>query len=168
MVDEIENYLIDTLEDLAALDGVKIFVKGGLPPNIAIPQQFYPFSEVFCGRSTELGELTGGMFEDQYAGIVTFSVLTIESSLADLAARDAGSRRVELGSYTQVRTLVNAAIQELRKEAHRDLGALATSNEQVVQFWVTEPTYGLDLDTRTNNWSNFGSIPFVVDTQGVF
>jgi len=38
----------------------------------------------------------------------------------------------------------------------------------VVRFYITEPTYGFDLNARSNNWENFGSIPFEVEVQETY
>ena len=169
MIDAIENYVIIALKTVSALDDVGVFIKGGLPGNIAVPQDLYPFAEVFCGQALESGELTGGMYEDEYTGLITFSVLVTEQPLADWAEA-VESRTITLPSYTAVRELVTATVVELRKAEHRDLGGLTarSGNEVVTRMWLTEPVFGLDVDERTNNWENYGSIPFVVRTQGVY
>lgn len=162
MVDSIEDYIADALVDVSALDDVQVFIKGGLSPSIMVPQDKYPFSEVMCARAVNYGELTGNYYEDRYIGIVTFSVLLTQQANADWL--DTG-RIIELASYVQVRTLVHAAIDELRKTEHRDLGELTTDSGVVTRFGITEPTYGYDVDVRTNNWMNWGSIPFEVETE---
>jgi len=167
MVEAIENYIVATLQDVTGLDDVKVFIKGGLPPGIMVPQDKYPFSEVFCGRAANDDELTGNYYEDRYVGLITFSVLTTQQANADWLEMS-GERVVELESYRQVRRLVHAAVDELRKSEHRDLGALAVGDAVVVRFYITEPTYGFDLNARSNNWENFGSIPFEVEVQETY
>lgn len=164
-IDSAIDYIIDALMDVADLDDIAVFVRGTLPPNM-VPQELYPFCELFIAEETEdpdMPELTGGTFQAVYNGIVTFNELVTRTGGDWLDRFD--ERKARVRSYDNVRRYVTAAKQELEKCEHRDLGELTVDDEAVYLFVITSPRiYGLDQNTRVNSWENFGSLPFKVYT----
>jgi hypothetical protein len=160
--------IIDILEQTRGLDGVKLFIRGGTP--VPVPQQLHPYCEVMIGDETPDAELTGGLYQQTYTGLLTFTCQTVGQGdwLEKISAR-----RSRVRSYDLIGNLVTQAAIELQREMHHSLGDLAVTmefdsrvmlSEVVEQFHLTGPlVYG--LDDRTNNFENFGSIGFVIETQ---
>jgi len=166
IIDAIIDYIIDTLMDVADLDDIAVFVRGILPPNM-VPQNLYPFCEVFIAEETQdptMPELSGGVFQQVYTGLLTFNELVTRTGGDWLDQYD--ERKARVRSYDDVRRYVQAAKQELEKCEHRSLGDLTLGSEVVYQFDITDPRiYGLDENQRVNSWENFGSLPFKVSTE---
>lgn len=159
------DYIISALSANRNLDAVKLYIRGGSP--MAVPLHLYPFCEVIIGEESEGEEMTGGVYGQTYAGLITFNV-----EVAQLANGDwlemTGDRRATLPSYDLVEELVHYAREELQAVAHRAMGDLTVHQEQVIRFSLTSPRiYGTEPDARTNNYTNFGSIPFEVETERV-
>ena len=161
----IADYIHTALAAVESLDEVKLFIRGGTP--MPVPADSYPFVEIIVAEEDEGDELTGNMYEQTYAGLITVSVQITATANADWLAPVAGEDRyVTLVSYDQVEALVIAIMSELQRSMHRDLGGLMVDDETVTAFRLTGPrVFGLDQDARTNNYDNFGSVPFVVETE---
>lgn len=171
MINAIADALIDILEDDAALDEVKLFVRGGVP--LPLPIDRYPFCEVIIGQETPEASLTGELYVCQYHGLVTFTANLAASSQADyLLTSTTDERRAHVASYDLIKALVMAAQAELQRHAHHSLNDLQTTKtlgvltiDELVTEFTLDGTIVYGLDNRTNNYENFGSIPFTVETQ---
>ena len=171
MIDAIAVALIDALSANHSLDAIKLFIDGGTP--MPVPQDKHPFVEVIIGEETPVDELTGGVSERSYRGLLTFTAQLTHTARADwLDPVEGDARRARVGSYSLIKRLVMIAQVELQREVHQDLGELITAidvDALTVREWVT--AFRLDgsivygLDDRANNYENFGSIPFVVETE---
>jgi hypothetical protein len=171
MVNAVADAILDILEDDAALDGVKLFVRGGVP--LPLPIDRYPFCEVIIGQETPEEPLTGEMYICQYHGLVTFTANLAAQSQADvLLTSTTDERRAHVASYDLIKALVMAAQLELQRHAHHSLNDLQITktlaplsiDEVVTQFYL-DGTIVYGMDNRTNNYENFGSIPFTVETR---
>lgn len=170
----IADYIITALKAVVGLNGasglpgIQVFIRGAFPPGgIAVPQQHYPYCEVFVATEDEFGdqpEETGGYYNQIYNGLVTTAVLLTDLALGDWI--DVVESRVQtLESYDQIEEYIYYIMAELQKCEHRDMGGLELNDEAVTQFTITGPrVYGFDLLERTNTWENFGSVPFEVVT----
>ncbi len=171
MIDAIADAVIDALEANTSLQAVKLFIDGGTP--MPVPQDKQPFVEVIIGEETPVGDMTGGVSEQSYRGLLTFTAKFTQTASADwLDPVEGDARRARVASYGLIKRLVMIAQIELQREVHQDLGGLATKidldaqtvTEVVTAFRLDGPiVYG--LDDRTNNYENFGSIGFVVETE---
>jgi hypothetical protein len=171
MVNAIADALLDALEANSALDEVQLFIRGGAP--LPLPVDRYPFVEVLIGQETPEEPLTGELYTCLYHGLVTFTANLAAQSLADwLVDSTTDDRRATVTSYDLIKRLVMTAQLELQRHVHHALGSLQTTqtigaqtiDELVAQFFLDGPIlYG--LDNRTNNYENFGSIPFTVETR---
>ncbi len=169
MVNAIADAVIDALEANRELDGVKLFIRGGIP--LPVPQDKHPFSEVIIGEENPDTPMTGGMYACQYRGLITFTAQLTTQGKADWL--DISSdRRAHVRSYDLIKRLVMVSQAELQREVHQSLDDLRTTitlgvqtiTEAVVQFSIEGPViYG--TEDRTDNYENFGSLPFVVDTE---
>jgi len=160
----VTDYIIAALKANRALDDVKLFVRGGLPPGM-VPQDRYPFVEVMIAQETEDEEYTGNYYSQHYDGLLTVTVLSTQYARGDWLEHT-GNRVATVSSYDQVEELVAHVVAELQKSEHKDMGELSVRDEVVTGFTVTGPrVFGIDHDSRTNSWENFGSIPFSVATQ---
>jgi hypothetical protein len=157
------DYIIDALADCADLDVVKLFIRGGTP--MPVPQHQYPFSEVIIGQEDEGDDMTGNVYGQTYVGLITFNVQLAQTATGDWL-NQTGDRRAVLPSYDAVEELVHYAREELQHEAHCEMGGLTVGAEKVTKFALTGPrVYGLEAGARPDNYTNFGSIPFVVETE---
>jgi hypothetical protein len=165
MSQAIADYIIDVLGSTdGPLDEVKLFVRGALGPG-QIPQDHYPFCEIFVAEELEGPEMTGVYYGQTYTGVITFTVTLAHETSADQLVK-IGERVAHVPSYDMVKELVHAAIFELQKEEHRDMGSLGVVDEVVIQFTVSGPRiFGIDRELRSNNWANFGVFPFEVETE---
>ena len=171
MVTEIANTLIDILADNTDLDGVQLFIRGGNP--YSVPQDYSPFVEVIVGEETPVDNLTGAVSTRTYTGLITFTAqMTLASNSDWLAAVGADTRRTHIDSYDVIKRLVMAAQAELQRAAHADLDALTTHTptgsvvvDEVVTAFRLEGALVYGLEQRDNNYDNFGSISFVVETD---
>lgn len=171
MIDAIAVAVIDALSANHSLDAIKLFIDGGTP--MPVPQDKHPFVEVIIGEETPVDELTGGVSERSYRGLLTFTAQLTQTARADwLDPVEGDARRARVGSYSLIKRLVMTAQVELQREVHQDLGELITAidvdaltvREAVTAFRLDGSiVYG--LDDRANNYENFGSIPFVVETE---
>lgn len=160
------DYIIGALADARGpLDEIKLFIRGGAPHPVDLG--LHPFVEVEIAEEGEGGESTGGEYGQTYVGLITLTV-----SVENVAGGDwlmmLDDRKAAVPSADKLDELVTAMLHELQKAEHRDMGGLTYSstdaNEQVTDFYITGPrVYG--LDDRTNNYANFASIPFVVNTD---
>lgn len=162
---EIADYIISALCACRDLDAVKLFIRGGSP--MPVQSNLYPFAEVIIGEEAEGEEMTGGTYGQTYVGLITFNVEVAQNANGDWLEMT-GDRRATLPSYDAVEELVHYARGELQSVAHRSMGDLTIHQEQVIRFSLTGPrVYGVEPSARTNNWSNFGSISFEVETERV-
>lgn len=169
MVNAIADAVIDALEANRELDGVKLFIRGGTP--LPVPQDKHPFSEVIIGEENPDTPMTGGMYACQYRGLITFTAQLTTQANADWL-EVFSDRRAHVRSYDLIKRLVMAAQAELQREVHQSLDDLRTTialgtqtiTEAVVQLVLDGPIlYG--TEDRTDNYENFGSLPFRVDTE---
>lgn len=159
----IADYLQGALASADSLNAVKLFIRGGTP--MPVPSDHWPFIEIIIGQEDEGDEMTGNEYSQVYVGLLTVNVQLTAQASADWLA-PISDRYVTLPSYDQVEELVTSVLEELQKAEHRDLGGLIVGDEAVTSFRLTGPrVYGLDQDARTNNYENFGSIPFEVETE---
>lgn len=167
MSQAIADYIIEVLGNTPGpLDAIKVFVRGALGPG-QIPDDHYPFCEVFVSEELEGPEMTGVYYGQTYTGVITFTVTLAHEVSADQFVK-IGERVAHVPSYDMVKELVHAAVFELQKKEHRDMGSLSIVDEAVVQFTVSGPRiFGIDRELRTNNWENFGVFPFEVETDRV-
>lgn len=171
MVNAIADAVLDILEDDAELDGVNLFVRGGVP--LPLPIDRYPFCEVIIGQETPEAPLTGELYMCQYHGLVTFTANLAAQSQADyLLASTTDERRAHVASYDLIKALVMAAQLELQRHDNHSLSDLQTTKtlglltiDEVVTEFYLDGTIVYGLDNRTNNYENFGSIPFTVETR---
>lgn len=160
----IADYIIDVLRSNDLLNEIAVFIRGAFPPGM-IPQELYPFVEVFIGSEVEDTRFTGAVYEQTYTGIVTVSMLATELASGDWVERES-ERFARVPSYDKVEEFVYAIMRELQKSEHLDMASLSLNDEVVIQFALTgERIYGIDRDVRSNSWENFGSVPFTVETQ---
>ncbi len=167
IVTEIQDYLIDTLKAVTDLADITTWERGYILGERSTPQDQYPLGEVVIVPKINEGRLTGNYFEDRYEGIIAFTTIKTETANTDWSIVT-GVEAAELTTYLQVRAWVNAAINELRKCDHRDLGEMVDDNKAVVDFDLGTATFGAGQDQRQNNWKNNGVIPFMVRTQEVY
>lgn len=164
LVESIEDYIRDALLAVAALDDVKAIATGTFMEGIEVPQDAYPFGTVVVNVDINQGELTGGYSEETYRGAIMFVTLLTELANADWP--DMIQRRViDLPARKQVLGFLTAAADELRKCTHKDLGELVDGSKAVVGFRITEITWGIGQDRRTNNWEGAGFMTFIADTE---
>lgn len=167
MSQAIADYIIEVLGNTQGpLDAIKIFVRGALGPG-QIPQDHYPFCEVFVGEEIEGPEGTGVYYGQVYPGQLVFFITLANETSADQLVK-IGERIVHVPSYDIAKEFVHAAVFELQKGEHRDMGNLRIGDEAVVQFTVSGPRIlGIDRDLRSNNWDNFAIVPFEVRTDRI-
>jgi hypothetical protein len=167
MSQAIADYIIDVLGNTPGpLDAIKVFIRGALPSGLIRDDQ-YPLSEVIVTEEIEGVEMTGVEYGQTYMGVITFAVTLAREAGADQFVK-IGERVVRVPSYDLVKELIHAAVFELQKRDHRDMGSLSVADEVVIQFTVTGPRiFGIDRELRSNNWENFGVIPFEVETERV-
>jgi len=165
MSQAIADYIIGVLGNTSGpLDAIRLFIRGALVPG-QIPQENYPFCEVFVAEEIEGVEMTGVYYGQTYTGVITFTVTMAHETSADQLVK-VGERVAHVRSYDLVKELVHAAEFELQREAHRDMGSLSVVDEVVIQFTVSGPrVFGIDRELRSNNWENFGVFPFEVETE---
>ncbi len=171
MIDAISAALIDALIANTSLKDVKLFIDGGTPQPV--PQDKHPFVEVIIGEETPVDELTGGVSERSYRGLLTFTAQLTQTARADwLDPVEGDARRARVGSYSLIKRLVMIAQVELQREVHQDLGELVTTIavdaltvREVVTAFRLDGSIVYGLDERTNNYENFGSMGFVVETE---
>ncbi len=169
MVTEIANQVITYLAADADLDAVLLFIRGGTP--FVVPQDQTPYCEVIIGEEQPIEELTGCVSTRNYRGIITFSVQVTQQAAADwLTPISSNSRVSYVSSYDLVKRLVMVAQTELQR--YPSLGELTTTvvlSDQTISEVVTafrfdgSIIYG--LDARADNYENFGSLSFVVETN---
>ena len=171
----IADAIITALANDSALNAIRLFVRGGTP--MPVPSHLYPFIEVIVAEEGENGELTGNYYEQVYTGLITVSVQLLQQPGGADWLEKLGERTARLPSYDLVEELVVAIVSRLQRAEYRDLNSLVVgddapgapetgSAEAVTAFRLTGPrTFGLDSDERTNNWDNFASIPFEVETE---
>lgn len=166
MKTSIADYIIDTLADVGDLDTIKSFVRGALPPGM-VPNELYPSIEVMvAGEAPEPGfeELTGGYYRQVYTGLITVAEWLVHSAGGDFLDK-IRERIFRVISYDLVDEVIGYTMTELQKCEHRSMGDLVIGDEAVINFSLSgQRIYGLDKDARTNNWENFGSIVFTVQT----
>jgi len=164
----IEDYIIATLKAVTGLDDIGVWIRGALPPGISVPQDYFPHGEVWIATEDEFEpfpELTGGLYNTIYDGIINVSVLLTDTANADWIDV-VESRVLTLPSYDRVEEYVYYIMSELQKCEHKDLGTLVLNDEAAVELTIVGPRiYGFDRNERTNPWENFGSVPFQVETM---
>ena len=171
MITAAANALIDILIAKTSLSSINLFVRGGMP--IPPLQSKYPFVEVLISEETPVDELTGGVSKRTYVGLITVTGLFQQTSEADwIDPYNSEPRRAAVTSYDVIKHLVMLIQVELEKESHHSLSNLTTTvtlSDQTIVEVVTafrlEGAIVYGLDDRQNNYENFGSIPFVVETQ---
>lgn len=164
LVELIEDYIRDALLDVSALDDVKAFATGYFMEGIEVPLDACPFGTIVVNTDINQGELTGSYSEEEYRGTIMFIGRMIEIGNADWA--DIIQRRViDLPTRRQILGFLQATADELRKCSHKDLGELVSGSKAVVGFRITEVTWGMGQDRRTNNWEGAGVIRFNVETE---
>jgi hypothetical protein len=165
---DIADYVIAALAANHGLDAMRLFIRGGAP--MPVPSDLHPYTEVEIGEEQPVGEYTGGVFTQTYIGLITVNTLAEQGDWLEVT----GDRIARVKSYDAVEELVHAVIVELQRDMHRSLGNLSSTYigggntvvEVVTQFSLSTSQariYG--LDNRADNFTNFGSIPFEVETQ---
>lgn len=167
IVTEIQDYLIAVLKAVAGLSDIGTWERGYILGERSIPQEQYPLAEVVVLPKTNNGRMTGNYFDDRYEGAIAFTTMLTETANTDWSVVT-DSEAAELPTYLQVRGWVDAAINELRKCEHRDLGELVDDNKAVYDFDLGTALFGQGKEERTNNWKNNGIIPFTVSTEEVY
>jgi hypothetical protein len=171
MIRSIADYLIAVLDGMSDLESIDLILRGAVSLGI-VSMQSYPFIEVVISdedEDPEQPEMTGALFQQVYTGSITVYVQLTEFSGGDHIENVGQTRIRNVQSYDDVQDLMVPIILELQKCDHQSLGDLtvnpASENEVVKQFTVIGPrVYGIRADARTNNWDNFGTIPFEVET----
>lgn len=161
---EIQDAIRDRLKAASTLDAIKVFVRGYAVKPMTNDQ--YPFCEIIIGDEDGVEDYSGGVLERSYNGLITFST----QSIGDLFS--VSDREANVDSYDAVEELIVYASIELQKETHQSLGDLTTTltvgtttiTDVVKRFYLGGPiTYG--IDDRGNNYENYGTIPFIVETE---
>lgn len=170
MVDALADAILDALADDVHLADVQLFIRGGTP--MPVPQDQHPYVEALVGEDVLGDELTGGVSRLTYRGLITASAQLAQSAADWLEPLDGDARRARVPSYDLIKRLMMLMQVELQRAEYADLNGLITTmeiGEQTVREAVT--AFRLDgsivygLDDRTNNYENFGSIGFVVETE---
>lgn len=165
----IEDYIIDTLNAVIGLKGIKFWLRGALPSGIGpVALDYYPYGEVWIATEDEFApdpEWTGGRYNQLYDGIINVSLLLVDTSGVNDWTDVIAARKLTLPSYDQLEEYVYYIMAELQKCEHKDLGTLVLNDEAAEEFTVVGPRiYGFDRNERTNTWEQFGSVPFQVSS----
>lgn len=132
-------------------------------PN-EVPTAFYPFAVIVVTGDDEATRLTGDLTVTAYSGAISINV----------RGRDVPEpvdREADIDSYTDVVTLVSAIKRLFTKPENRTLQELTDPDGQwaVVEMFIADGggvVYGYATpDERTNNYENYGIIPFIVTVQ---
>lgn len=160
------DYIQAALAGRAELDAIKLFIRG--PAPMAISSDLHPYVEIFIATESPVEDLTGGVTIREYAGLISLSVQLTAQATADWLT-PITDRYLAQPSYDLVEELISHIMRELQKGEHHDMGGLTVTNadgsqETVTSFELADAvTYG--IEDRTNNYDNFGSVPFKVETQ---
>lgn len=164
LVEQIEDYIRDALLDVSDLNDVKAFATGYFMTDIEVPLDAYPFGAIVVDIDINQGEMTGSYSEEEYRGTIMF--IGRMATLGNADWPDIIQRRViDLPTRRQILGFLQATADELRKCTHKDLGELVSDSKAVVAFRITEITWGMGQDRRTNNWEGAGVIRFIVETE---
>jgi hypothetical protein len=160
---DIADAVIAILDGLDKLSEIKLFIRGGVP--VPVPIDKHPFIEVEIGEEQPVGKYTGELEEQNYIGLITVNTLAKRGDWL----HPISSRVACIPSYDQVEEFTQAILFELQKDDHKSLGDLRCTSEDGTVEVVTNlemigpRIYG--LDDRTENYTNFGSLPFQVTTE---
>jgi len=161
------DYIQTALAARPELAPINLYTRGGVP--MPVPADSYPFVEIIIATEMLIDELTGGVSVHEYSGLITLNVQLGKQANADWLT-PVGDKYMTVPSYDLVEELICYVMRELQKSAHHDMGGLTVTDldreETVIQFLLDEDVaYGLDVDARTNNYENYGAVPFKVQTE---
>lgn len=168
VITALADAIIDILQADSGLDRVPLFIRGGTPSPV--PQDFHPFCEVIIGEEAPDTDYSGAVYQQTYTGIVTFTCQQFGNSDWLDTVQD---RKAHVASYDIIAQLLSEAVIELQRDDWTSLDNLVITNtfasgvaltETVSRFYLTGPrVYG--LEQRENNYQNFGSVAFIVETD---
>jgi hypothetical protein len=164
------DYLIDVVRDSEEFDLLNLLVRGRAP--VAVASELYPYSEFDIATVSGGVRWSGGVYQITYTGLINVSF-----QMTDTDWLEVENRKATVPTMDAVEEMLLTYEFELSRLAHKDLGGLSvgpvtigdyTVQEDVIQFKVEDGrAYGLDKNERTNNYENFGSLPFTVITQRI-
>lgn len=160
--DAIEDTVADTLLADSSFDAIAKLTIGFL---YQVPLAYYPLCEVTINTEQDTGERTGLIIRN-YLGVIRYDVI-----VSDKPEVTANPRKVIVPSYRTVADFVSATVQLFNRQANRKLGDLTGTDDgtawAVRDFRVLGAVeYGIDQRSgREDNYENFGSIPFICETQ---
>ena len=162
--------VIDILQECDGLSGVNLFIRGGTP--MPVPQDYHPFCEVIIGEESPDTDYSGAVYQQTYTGIITFTCQQFsDSDWLDTVQ----NKRAHVGSYDVIANLLTEAVIELQRDDWTSLNNLIITNtfdsgvtltETVTRFYLTGPRV-FGMEQRHNNYQNFGSVAFVIETDRV-
>jgi hypothetical protein len=129
-----------------------------------VPTQDYPYAVVVVDNEETEKEYTGNHVVRAYSGAVIINVLhqDIPKTVTGKIAR--------VPSYETMRDLVDAVVKLFKTTANRNLTGFTFENGLVQQIIMGDELieYGITAQQeRTDNFTNYGIIPFVVKTMEV-
>ncbi len=160
----IADYIIASMKACTDLATIKMYVRGIAP--VTAPVNFIPYCEVIVLEEARPIRSTRAEKGQTYKGQITFYTSISVTAGGDMLVPV--DKVVTLPNYDAVAKLVHYTRVEFDKEVHANMGELVVGGEQVTLFSLI-PTfkYGGGPNEVTNNYENFGALPFQVETVKV-
>lgn len=163
----IADYIIAAMVACEDLDDIKLFVRGVAP--VSVPVNLYPYSEVTVLEEARPPRTVRSEKDQTYRGQITFYTSIAATSGGDML-QPVTDRVATLPNYDKVAEFVHYTRIEFDLETHANMGGLTVGGEQVTLFMLVAPfkygmgPYGMGPNEVSNNYENFASLPFQVET----